>query len=305
MRRVLVTGANGFIGWHTLPRLLRRGFEVHGVSRRGVTVPGVYSHAADLLDPVQVTQLLQKIRPECLLHLAWYTEHRKFWTALENYRWVSASMHLADVFVRNGGMRLVVAGTCAEYDWSQGVCDEFATALQPRTDYGVCKNALRALLDGYTRHCGVSFAWGRVFHLYGPNEHPDRYVAYIIRSLLADKPAACTAGQQRRDFLHVEDVAEAFTAILQSDVIGPINIGSGSASSLAEVATQIAKILNRPGLLELGAIPMPADEPLTLLPTVRRLHSEIGWKPTYDLPRGLTHTVNWYRNQRDTAELKS
>lgn len=300
MKRVLVTGASGFIGRQVLAPLLASGYEVHAVARRCAPSAGIAWHCADLLEPGSAYRLLDAVRPSHLLHLAWYAEHGKFWSATENYAWVGATLELLRAFADAGGRRAVAAGTCAEYDVRYGYCDESITPTAPANDYGVCKNAMRALFDAYCARRGVSGAWGRLFHLYGPHEHPARLVASVARSLLQDEDAACSHGRQLRDFLHVADSAAALVALLDSDVTGAVNIGSGQAVSIGEVARRLALLAGRPQRLQLGARPAPAGEPPVLIAATRRLHEEVGWRSRHGLDAGLQLTLDWWRN-----ELKS
>jgi len=212
MKKVLVTGGNGFIGRHCLPLLLDQGYEVHIVDLTFVEEKNsdVQWHKANLLDPGQVSRLMAQVQPTHLLHLAWYAVPGKFWTCVENFRWVQASLDLLQAFVSHGGHRVIMAGTCAEYDWKYGFCSEGMTPLLPATLYGACKHSLQVMMDAFSRQTGLSSAWGRVFFLYGPYEHSERLVSSVIRSVLKGDPALCSHGNQIRDFLHVEDVASAF-----------------------------------------------------------------------------------------------
>ena len=110
-------------------------------------------------------------------------------------------------------------------------------------------------------------------------------------------------GKQIRDFLFVEDVADALVALLNSDVTGPVNIGSGSPISVANVTCEIFDRLSSRDLIQLGAKKTPAHEPPVLLPDVRRLFDEVGWRPRYDLPSGLDQTIEWWKARiRSIAE---
>ena len=117
MRRVLVTGGAGFVGRHAVAALAARGFEVHGLGR---TAPdGAHAfHAADLLDPAQRRAAVQAASASHLLHLAWITTPGRYWQAPDNLDWTAASLDLVRMFREAGGTRAVVAGTCAEYDWT-------------------------------------------------------------------------------------------------------------------------------------------------------------------------------------------
>jgi nucleoside-diphosphate-sugar epimerase len=105
----------------------------------------------DLLDSEKVSALLKKVKPTHLLHFAWITAHGEFWTSLENLRWVRASLDLLEAFVKNGGRRAVVAGTCAEYDWQYGYCSEQITPLIQTTLYGICKHSLQIMFEAFCK----------------------------------------------------------------------------------------------------------------------------------------------------------
>jgi nucleoside-diphosphate-sugar epimerase len=294
MKRVLVTGATGFIGRHSLPRLLESGYEVHAVG--GQRAPEARSrdivwHRANILEPGEIASLVGKVRPTHLLHFAWYAVPGKYWTAPENLAWVRATVNLMQIFSDHGGQRAVMAGSCAEYDWKFDYCSELFTPCRPATLYGACKHGTQVLLDAWSRQTGLSSAWGRIFFLYGPGEYPSRLVPSVIQSLLRNEPALCTHGNQVRDFMYVEDVAAAFVGLLGSDVRGAVNIASGVSTPLKEVIHAIADHLNKRDLVRLGAVPAPAGEPGALIADVDRLRDEVGFRPRYGLKQGIAQTI--------------
>ena len=190
---------------------------------------------------------------------------------------------------------MVMVGTCAEYDWRYGYCSESITPLLPGTLYGRCKGALRSVLEPFAEQAQISWAWGRLFFLYGPNEHPDRLVASVIRRLLAGEPAPCSVGNQVRDFLHVQDAAEALVALLGSDFQGSVNVASGKPTTVRELVLAIAEKVGRSDLLQFGAQPVGKEEPPLLVADVRRLNETISWHPQYDLDAGLVQTIAWWK----------
>ena len=301
MKKVLLTGANGFIGRQAIPFLAILGYEVHTICYPDNSDlnedKNIFLHRCNLLNSEEQKQLLIEVKPTHLLHFAWYAVPGKYWTSIENLRWVQASINLLIDFIENGGTRAVFAGSCAEYDWNYGYCSEGITPTRPQTLYGTCKNSFQEIVSQFSKQTGVSSAWGRIFFLYGPYEAKIRLIPSVIISLLQNQPARCTHGNQIRDFLHVEDVASAFVSLLESNIEGPINIASGQPIALKTVVKQIATYLKQLDLLELGSIPVPNNEPSLLVANVERLTKEVGWTPHYTLNEGLIQTIEWWRNR--------
>jgi nucleoside-diphosphate-sugar epimerase len=307
--RVLVTGAGGFIGRWSVPPLLRAGFEVHAVlSGRAKRAPpaeleGAAVHFADLLSEADLDALLNEVQPTHLLHFAWIATPGVYWSSAENDRWLQASRYLLRGFAARGGARVVMAGSCAEYDWSRvEVCDERQSALADAaavapSAYAACKIAMQRSLAEFGHQQKVSTAWARIFFQFGPHEHPDRLVPSVIRNLLLNREAPCSLGTQVRSFLHVADVGAAFAAVLDSTVEGPINVGSGERISLADLIERIARQIGRLDLIRLGARPTAAQEPRLLVPVLHRLVEEVKWRPRFTLSEGLLDTIDWWRGR--------
>jgi len=300
MKKVLLTGANGFIGRHTIPFLTKLGYEVHAICYPDNSDlsegKNIFLHRCNLLNMEEQKQLLIEVKPTHLLHFAWYAVPGKYWTSLENIRWVQTSLELLMNFTSQGGKRAVLAGTCAEYDWNYGYCSEGITPTRPQTLYGTCKNSLQEILSQFSKQTGISSAWGRIFFLYGPYEAKTRLIPSVITSLLQGLPARCTDGNQIRDFLHVEDVASAFVSLLDSNVEGPVNIASVQPVALKTIIYTIADLLGKRYLVKLGVLPTPENEPSFLVADVRKLNQQVGWKPKITLEAGLKSTIEWWKN---------
>jgi nucleoside-diphosphate-sugar epimerase len=299
MKTVLLTGATGFIGQSAIRPLLDKNYIVHAVTSKPLhfeTIENLCWHQTDLLNPNETTGLLKSVRPTHLLHFAWYVEHGKVWNAVENLDWLQASLHLARQFAENGGERLVISGSCAEYDWTEdGIFSENSTRLRPQNLYGASKHALNLTLENFAKISNLSYAWGRIFYLFGEGESPSRLVPSVINALLKNELAETSHGNQIRDFMYAEDVAEAFVALLKSDVFGSVNIASGVPITLKEIIFKIAAITGNRHSVKLGAIAAPLTEPPQIVADVKRLQSEVGWKPKWSLEAGLAQTVEWWR----------
>lgn len=300
MSTILLTGASGFIGSRAIEPLLRAGHRVHAVSRVPRAHAGVEWHALDLLDSGATADLVARLRPELLLHLAWYAEHGRFWSAPQNLDWVGATLRLVREFRECGGRRAVLAGTCAEYEWGTATCSESQTPLRPASLYGTAKHATRLVADAYAREHELELAWGRIFFLYGPDEQPQRLLPSVTVSLLAGRPALTTNGVQVRDFSHVDDVAAGFAALLDSPATGPVNVASGQGVAVRRMVELAAEAAGRPDLVRFGAIPLRPGEPDAIVADVERLEREVGFRPRISLERGIADTVDWWRARQDS-----
>jgi UDP-glucuronate decarboxylase len=307
-KRVLVTGAGGFIGRSSIAPLKRKGFEVHAVfsgntpAHSATAVQGVFTHVADLLSESQVDALLMRVAPSHLLHFAWIATPGVYWHSADNFRWLAASQYLLRGFRMRGGLRAVMAGSCVEYDWSKaGVCRETLSAMAEEspglTPYAATKIALQKALAQFSREETLSSAWGRIFFQFGPHEHADRLVPSVVRHLLMKQEALCTHGRQIRSYLHVADVGAAFAQLLDSEIQGPVNIGSDERIALADLIERIALQIGRPDLVRLGARSAASDEPPLLVPDVHRLRDEVQWRPQLSLNEGIRDAIAWWRGE--------
>ena len=291
MRPLLLTGASGFIGSRCLARLSNN-YDVLAIRRGPVPANSgrVRWARVNLLDPVAVRKIIQLERPSLLLHAAWRPVIGDVMKSPENLNWMSATLELAQAFREAGGERIAVVGSCAEYDWSYGLCKSGITPHEPNSLYGSTKHALRIALTAYAAEVGLDLVWPRIFFAYGPGEHPTRLVAAVIDALLDGRAAEISHGNQMRDYLHVDDVASGIVASLESGHSGPIDICSGEATSLKDIVHEIGHQLGREDLIRLGARPTSDDEVPLLVGDPLPL-KKIGWLQRFQIKDGLANTI--------------
>ncbi len=294
-QRILVTGANGFIGRHCTRALADAGWEVVAIGRQARPQPHIArSLQCDLLDITAAAALVRGAAASHMLHLAWHDGPRDRWTSPSNLDWAAATLSLARAFVAGGGERMIFAGSCAEYDWGAPVLSEATTPLNPASLYGAAKAATGGLLRAAQAALGISVAEARIFFCYGPGEPKGRLISDLLEGLAQGVPVRCTDGLQKRDYLHAADVARALTLVAGSGIEGAVNIASGKAIAVRDLVQTAARQMGRPDLPVLGALPRAADDPAVLVGDVARLGA-LGFKPVFDLETGIADTIARWR----------
>jgi len=304
--KVLLTGATGFLGSQVLASLIAAEDEVVALRRPrtdrtikpSITPSGrpqVTLVDGDLRDAARLAAIFRDHRPDAVVHLAWFTQHGAYWTAVENLDCVGDGLQLLRLAAEHGCRRFLGAGTCAEYDWSHDLLVETRTPCVPRTLYGAAKLALFLVAERFAAQAGMSFAWARYGFLFGPGEAAGRLVSAAIESLSAGADFACSAGAQVRDFVHVDEAAAATAALLHSEVSGAVNIGSGEPVSVRQLIETLADLVaarhGTSGRPRFGALPTRPDDPAALILDLARLRNEVGWRLQLPLLQALASTV--------------
>lgn len=298
MKRVLVTGAGGFLGGAVVKRLASLGeYEtIAAVSgRHPVEFPaGVRVEAADLLDERAREELMERVRPDCLLHLAWSLDDDGFLISESNLRWLEASLHLCRVFRRCGGTRLIFAGSSSEYGTgftgSAETCREQEFSL-----YGDCKLAFEKVAGNYCARNQVEFATARYFSIYGPgDDRPGRALPLAIRTMLAGEVFRCSGPRNVWDYIYIDDAAEATVRLIESDFCGSVNIASGRPQTMREVFTAAAELAGTPELVEFdetrtGSVIYSANTEL--------METVLGYRCSTSFREGLEKTIQWWRDK--------
>ncbi|MGV0607686.1 NAD-dependent epimerase/dehydratase family protein [Mycolicibacterium sp. XJ1904] len=266
---VTLTGATGFVGKRILRILLERGCSVrvlvrdpsrlHDVPARGrlkvLHTPDLFAETNSRLE-----EMLEG--SEVLVHAAWHG-HPDHYTSPLNIACLTGTLNLAAAFTAVGGNRLVGIGTFAEYDAAADLMGT-NTPLVPNTLYGACKASAFHVLRCFLGNHGVSFAWCRIFNLFGEGlEEGERgLVSYIHRQLRSGDEVLLTRGDQERDYLHVDDAAAMIADVVLGRQQGAVNICSGEAVTVRQLAERIADEYGRRELLRFGARPVnPFDPP--------------------------------------------
>jgi UDP-glucose 4-epimerase len=307
MKRVLVTGGAGFVGARVVHRLVEEGSAValllretsdtrrlQGVISRCTVLRGDLSRLEVLRAP------LQAFAPEGVLHLAWggvKGADRNHPMQLCN---VSTSIDLFQLTGEIGCASFVGLGSQAEYGLLSGRIDERAPT-RPTTTYGAAKLAIGCVLERAAAAAGRPFAWLRLFSSYGPDDDPSWLIPYMIRTLLSGERPKLTKAEQVWDYIHVDDVADAIVAALQTGARGIFNLGSGQARPLREIIERLRDAIDTASPLCFGEVEYRPDQVMHLESDIGALCAATGWKPRVRLEQGLAEVIAWHRRAASSA----
>jgi len=300
-RSALVTGGTGFIGSVLVPRLLADRVSVICLVRERTRRSG----ALAALDGARVIELpsfsaarleaaLAGVSADVVFHLASYGVHqadRDTAQLLEGN--VSFLCNLLEATSSWPLRRFIYSGSCAEYGFTvqEGIPIPETHGLRPASMYGAAKAVAFLTGRALAGRLATPFVALRLFGAFGVHEAPLRLVPYLIRHLAQDQPVALTPGDQVRDLLYEDDVVDALIAAADADAVqgGEVyNVCSGRATRVREVGEMVARALGKPlGLLDWGARPYRADEPLWQVGDNRRFTAATPWRPRITVQAGI------------------
>ena len=296
MKTLLITGASGFFGSAILKQMSEvKDYRIVAVTsgRKKDGFPAyVETETANLLSETE--QLIERVQPDMLLHLAWGKQDGASRNSDSNIRWLEASFSLLRAFIDHGGKRFVFAGTSSEYEDVSGLHQEKPGNI-PMSMYGETKKAFSDVAKNYCRRVGVEFVDVRFFTLYGENDqHEQGAIPMCIRTLMKNEPFICKAPNTIRDYVYVEDAAKAVLRILSSNYTGSVNVSSCQPRTMREVFSFIADELGKKELLSFEN----TDKcDLILAGDNRILLDEIGFDAFTDFEDGMRKTVQWWKQR--------
>lgn len=291
-RRALVTGAAGFLGAHLVTRLLRDGVDVHGVSRiERSTPPEVRWHRSAFGNAAEIDHVLRSAQPDVVFHLggevtsAFDLDHiGTTFTSL-----LATTVDLLTSATRLGVERIVLAGSYTEPE------ERGAPAPSPYAAAKACASLYAQTFHALYR---TPVVVARVFMSYGPGQRATRLVPHVIASLLTGRPPRLSEGEYAADWIYADDVVEGMLRCAKHPALGgeTVELGTGSLTTVREVAERLARLLGARAPLRFGARPAGTD-PVRPAADIGRTQALLAWHPTITLDDGLGRTVAWYRQQ--------
>ena len=285
MKKVLVTGATGFIGNYVIEELQKHEVEIIATSSNQDKAEQYtwfenvkfiefdFNHFDSLTN-----YFLYFNQPDILIHLAW--------EGLPNY---TSSFHtevnlprhkaLLENLICNGLKNITITGTCLEYGMQQGCLSEAMPAL-PSNNYAIAKNELRKYIEKLQQQFTFSFKWPRLFYMYGKGQNENSLLSQLDKALQnEDAVFNMSGGEQIRDYLPVSKVAEYVVHIaLQNKIEGIINCCSGIPISVKDFVETYLKPVGKTIKLNLGYYPYTDYEPMHFWGSIKKLNKALAEK---------------------------
>lgn len=303
MKRVLLTGATGFVGANLCRRLLNDGHEVHCLVRseynnwRIVDIQkDIQLHIVNLTDPENLLSVVSRLRPDWVFHLAtygaysWQIDLNK--TVQMN---ILATINLVDACLKTGFEIFINTGSSSEYGFKDHAPSENEW-IDPNSYYAVTK-ASATLFCRYTAaHHNVCIPTLRLYSIYGAYENPGRLIPNIILHGMNGTLPMLVDPNVARDYLYMKDVENAYILLanqLRGNTGEVYNLGSGIQTPLSEVVSLACNIFRLSVKPEWGTMPNRKWD-TTIWKANNDSIKTIGWRPEFTFEQGFYQTVNWF-----------
>ena len=296
-KRVLVTGASGFIGLNLCQRLSNNGAEVHAVSRTSpaLTLPSVRNWLADVSDFETLKRIYAETKPQIVFHLAGHVQGARnleqVWpTVVGNFVTV---VNLLRVATELGCERIVLTGSQDEPD--PGESD--ATNFVPSSPYAASKYAGNAYARMFYALYQTPVTFGRIFMAYGPGQRDlKKLIPYTILSLQRGETPKMSSGSRPLDWIYVDEVLDGLILISQApEAVGQIvHLGTGVTYTARQAVEKIVELMGSPVTPVFGALQDRQME-APRFANVAATEARIGWRPKVTFDQGLKSTIDWYR----------
>lgn len=298
--RVVITGASGFIGLPLSIKLSKLGCEVLGLAR---SIPLV-SHSSiswiksDLASIETYRDEIISFSPEVVIHLAWQDiPNFSLKTSLLNLN--QSLEFLSFVTEISSCMKVLVSGSCWEYDITQGECEENNQG-RPKDYFTLAKHSLRLWLEMISKKKSISAGWFRIFYVYGPGQNPSSLIPSLLNHLKDRSLPEIKTLYNSNDYIFIDDVVDAFSiATIESFQSGIYNLGTGKSTSVLDVC-RIAEsiVLNSSSLSTIAKLESkPSIENINFWAGLSSSQSHLKWSSKVDLTDGIKQTWDYLKSK--------
>ncbi len=307
--RIFITGATGFIGSRLTKALLADGHRICALVRGGSYTSRLGAHeclaffTGDVRDSEAVYRSVREFSPDIILHLVTYyaVEHKPVEIGVMVDTNVRGTVNLLEAAKELGVKFFVNTSTCAVYQQKEQILNE-DDPVCPQNLYAVTKLQAEEACRFYALNYGVHGITLRLFPPYGPGDHERRLVPYVIASALSNQSPALTTGRQKWDFVYVDDIVDAFRAVIRKYPFAApydiVNIGTGRPVSVRDLVFMIMEMAHGTCELSWGAVPHRKNEVWHNSADIAKAKDILGWEPVTDIRTGLEQTIRSIKQEK-------
>lgn len=304
-RRVFITGASGFVGANIARALITKNYDVHALNRtkhiswrlKDIST-SITVHIGDITNILSLKKILKKVKPDYIIHLATYGAYH-YQTELEKVIQVNieGTKNLLEASRDIPYKCFINTGSSSEYGFNNNSMKE-TDPCNPISYYAATKLASTNICKVFAQINNKPIITLRLFSVFGPYEEPGRFVPTIMKSLIRGENIKITPGNQRRDFVYIDDVSNVYLQILTlgNKIQGEIcNIGTGKEYTNDEIVKNLFSIAKKKTQVKKGGYPKRTWDTSHWRANITHTRKILGWKPKYTLDMGLLKTYSWFQ----------
>lgn len=304
MKKVLVTGATGFVGANLVRRLIKEKYQLHILKRKKSNIwrikdiiSKLHIHEVDLTEKKHLSRLMVKIRPNFIFHLANLGLYSRIDSPIKNSIETNllGTVNLIESSEKIDYNCFVNTGSSSEYGVKTIPMKE-DDLCQPETNYAISKLAATLFTQAYAKRTKKPLVTLRLFSPFGPFDHPSRFITQTILKMLNSEDILIKNSTAVRDYIFVEDVIEAYVLCMKNPdkLAGQVfNIGSGKQTSIRDVLKLLVKLMNFRGKITYEDKFL--DKKNMWQSNIQKANKKLGWQPYMTLGEGLDKTILWFK----------
>lgn len=292
-KKILLTGATGFLGSHLLPALIEKGYDIIVLKRSFSNtwrIQNVLSQTKSYdIDKLDIVKIFNENKIGCIIHLATDTGRKNNNDIRQIFKAnIELPTQLLDLGCKHGVVFYINTHTFWNSKYSL---------------YSAMKNSFIEIAKYFTANFRIKFINMKLEHVYGEKDEYSKFIPFVIKNILECKEIRTTNGEQKRDFIYVQDVVDAYLKVLNNlENLGggfiEFEIGTGKSVSIKYFVSRIEKSISKRTKIKWGEIPYIKNEIFDCKADIKKAKQDLGWFPKHDINSGLKKTTDWYKRRR-------
>lgn len=305
IKKILITGANGFIGSHLVDLLVMQKYEIHVLVRKTSDLSRLSEHKKNIKYhylEVGLLEIFRAVNPDIVIHLA--TKYIKAHSSITEVDEMLDSnikfpTQLCETMLAAGVKYFINTGTCFEYKLDSKPLTE-DSEIEPYNFYAATKIAFNDIIKYYSSRNMLTVIDLKLFFPYGEKDN-EKVITFLINSLIQGKEIEMSEGEQQLNFTYVKDICVAYLSAIKqiSSLSGynSFNVGTNKVYSIKEIVTELEKISNKKLKVKWGVKPYPTNEIFYMNCNPQKIKNILKWSPMNSLRQGLENAYIYYQSK--------